>query len=152
VKPQRGFALLEAIAVVAIVSLCAGALLTAILASAALGLAPGRNRTAAALLAAQIVRGAENAWKYGTPGDAPSGSVATSMLVPGTGAVPVTVSSAISSQTSDGAAISVTVSYPPQRAGDSVAITVTGALHVKAPLPGSQVERPGLIPQPAGTL
>ena len=151
-KPQRGFALLEAIAVVAIVSLCAGALFTAILASAASGLGPGRNRAAAALLAAQTLRGAENAWKYGAPGDAPSGSSATSMPVPGSGTVPVTISSAISSQTADGAAITITVSYPPERAGDSGAITVTGALRVKAPLPGSQVERPGLIPQPAGTF
>lgn len=151
-KPQRGFVLLEAIAVVAIVSLCAGALLMAILASAASGLAPGRNRTAAALVAAQTLRGAENAWKYGTPGDAPSGSASASMPVPGSTAVPVTISSTIASETADGAAIAITVSYPPEQPGDSGSITVTGALRVKAPLPGSRVERPGLIPQPAGTF
>jgi len=152
VKPQRGFALLEAIAIVAIVAICAGALLMAVFASARLGLAPGRNRAAAALLAAQTLRGAENAWKYGTPGDAPSGSAAASMPVPGSVAVPVTISSELSSQTADGAAIAITVTYPPERAGDSGAITVTGALRAKAPLPGSQVERPGLVPQPTGTF
>ena len=151
-KRQRGFALLEAIAVLAITSLCAGALLLAVLASASIGLAPGRNRTAAALLAAQTLRGAENAWKYGSPGNAPAGPVPASMLVPGSGAVPVTISSEIASQSADGATISVTVSYPPERAGDSGAITVTGALRVKAPLPGSQIERPGFIPQPAAAL
>lgn len=151
-KPQRGFVLLEAIATVAIVALCAGALLASLSASAASGWTPQRNRAAAALLAAQLLRTAENAWKYGTPGDAPSGSIAASMPVAGSDAVPVTISSAITSQTADGAALSITVSYPSDRAGDSGSITVTGALRVKAPLPGSQLERPGLVPQPGGAL
>ncbi|HEX5273917.1 MAG TPA: prepilin-type N-terminal cleavage/methylation domain-containing protein [Candidatus Rubrimentiphilum sp.] len=147
-KPQRGFALLEAIAVIAIASLCAGALLTAVFASALLRATPDRNRAAAAVLAAQGLRVAENAWKYGSPGDAPNGSTAVSMPVPGAGSVPVTISSAISSQTEEGAVVAITVSYPPEQAGDSGAVTITGALRVKAPLPGSQLERPGLIPQP----
>ena len=148
---QRGFALLEAIAVVAIVSICAGGLLMSISASAKLG-ASSRNRTAATILAAQTLRTAETAWKYGALGDAPSGSVPASMPVPGSDAgVPVTISSAISSVTADGAAITITVSYPPSGIGnDSGVVTVTGALRVKAPLPGAQLAGPDLIPQPSG--
>jgi prepilin-type N-terminal cleavage/methylation domain-containing protein len=153
VKPQRGFALLEALAVLAIVALGAGALLMAITAAAKLDGGGSRNRRAAALLAAQTLRVAENAWKYGTPGDAPAGSMTASMPVPGSSAtVPVTISSEIASQTTQGAAITVTVSYPPgQDEADAGAVTVSAALRVKAPLPGAQVERPGLVPQPAGT-
>jgi len=151
VKPQRGFALLEAIAIVAVVSLSAGALLLAISASAKFGSASGRNRIAAALLAAQTLRVAEHAWKYGALADAPAGSVTAAMPVSGsTTPVPVIISSAISSQTAEGAALTITVSYPPGQAGDSGTVTVTGTLRVKAPLPGAQIERPGLIPQPAG--
>jgi len=152
VTPQRGFVLLEAIAIVAIVSICAGALLLAISAAAKLSAPPGRYRTAAALLAAQTLRAAENAWKYGSPGEAPSGSAPASMTVPGSSVpVAVTISSAISSETADGAAIEVTVSYPPGQSGDSGTLILSGALRAKAPLPGSQLERPGLIPQPAAS-
>jgi type II secretory pathway pseudopilin PulG len=154
VKTQRGFALLEAIAVIAVVSLCGGALLLAVSAAARLERGPGRNRAAASILAAQTLRVAEDAWKYGTLQDAPGGSAVTSMHVQGSSeVVPVTISSAISSQTADGAAITITVSYPAAQTGDdSGIVTLTGALRVKAPLPGAQVERPGLIPRPPGAL
>jgi type II secretory pathway pseudopilin PulG len=150
VKSQRGFALLEAIAVVAIASLCTGALFMAITAAVRLEVPPDRNRAAATLLAAQTLRIAEDAWKYGTAG-APSGSAPAFMRVQGSSeGVPVTISSAISSQNGDGAAITITVTYPPGQDGaDSGAVTIGGALRVKAPLPGAQVERPGLIPRPA---
>ena len=150
-KPQLGFALLEAIAVVAIASLCTGVLFLAVSAAVRLETRPGRYRAAAAMLAAQTLRVAEDAWKYGTPG-APSGSAPAFMHVQGSNqVVPVTISSAISSQTADGAAITITISYPPgQYGGDSGAVSIGGTLRVKAPLPGAQVERPALIPHPAG--
>jgi Tfp pilus assembly protein PilE len=152
VKPQRGLALLEALAVVAIVALCAGALLAAVSAVAKLDGSPGRNRAAAALLAAQILRVAEDAWKYGTPGEAPAGSTTAFLPLEGSSStVPVTISTALSSRTADGAAITVTVSYPSGEEGaGSAAVSMSAPLRVKAPLPGTQVERPGLIPQPAG--
>ena len=153
-KPQLGFALLEAIAVVAIASLCTGALFVAVSAAVSLEAPPGRNRAAATALAAQTLRVAEDAWKYGALESTPNGSAPALMHVQGSSeTVPVTISSAISSQTADGAAITITVTYPPgQDGGDSGAVTIGGALRVKAPLPGAQVERPGLIPRPAAAL
>lgn len=151
-EAQRGFALLEAVAVVAIVSLFGGILIMAISAAVRMESRPERNRAAAEILAAQTLRVAEDAWKYGTPGDAPRGSATASLQVQGSNEiVPVAISSTISSESADGAAITITVSYPPEQpGGDSGAVTLTGALRVKAPLPGAQVERPGLIAQPAG--
>jgi type II secretory pathway pseudopilin PulG len=153
VKPQRGFALLEALAVLAVAALGAGALLAAISAAAKLQGGMGRNREAAALLAAQTLRVAENVWKYGPPGDAPAGSATASMTVPGSSTtLPVTISSAISSQSTQGAAITVTVSYPAGEDGeDAGSATISAPVGVKAPLPGAQVERPGLVAQPTGT-
>lgn len=146
-KPQRGFALLESIAVLAIVALGGGVLVLAASASAKLNAAPERNRAAAALLAAQTLRVAENVWKYGSPGEAPAGSATAAMKLPGSNeTVPVTISSAITSRAANGATLTITVSYP------SGAVTISEAVRVKAPLPGAQVEQPELIPQPAATF
>lgn len=146
-SPQRGFALLEAIVLVAIVAIGAGGLLLAASAAAKLSPDADRSRTAASLLATQTLRVAEDAWKYGSAGNAPSGTATALLPVPGSNApLPVTISSAIEAQSADGAAISVTVSYP------TGAITESAAVRIKAPLPGTQVERPGLIPQPNGTF
>ena len=136
-------------AVSAIVVLCAGALFMAASAALKMSARPGRYRAAAQLLAQQTLRTAENAWKYGSAGGAPAGSAEESMLVAGT-SVPVTVSSTVVSQDANGAEIDVTVAYPAVPGGDEPgAITISGAVRVMAPLPGAQVERPGLIPQPA---
>lgn len=142
---------------IGIIAVCAGTLVLAISGFVKFGShAVGRNRAAALLFAEQTVRVAENAWKYGTPGSAPSGSaqVALPVAIPSSipTTIPATVTSTLSSAASTGATITVTVLYTPgpEHSGDSGNVTLTGALTVKAPLPGAQVERPGFVAQPQG--
>jgi type II secretory pathway pseudopilin PulG len=144
VKAQAGFALIEAIAVIAIAAACAGALILALSSVPKSGShATGRNRVAASLFAEQILRVAEDAWKYGSHGDAPSGTFETS--IPN----PVSVVSTITRNDSSGADISVTVSYTPDPGHDeSGSVTLRGKLRAKAPLPGARVEQSGLISAP----
>ncbi|HET9393048.1 MAG TPA: type II secretion system protein [Candidatus Rubrimentiphilum sp.] len=156
-KSQAGFALLEVLAVIGIFAVCAGTLILAISGFAKFGShAVGRNHAAALVFAEQTLRVAENAWKYGTPGAAPSGSaqVAIPVAVPSSAptTIPVTVTSTLSNASSTGATIAVTVLYTPdpEHPGDSGIVTLNGTLNVKAPLPGAQVQRPGFVAQPQG--
>lgn len=141
---QSGVTLLEAAVCAGVVAIAAG---TALFAVASFGrhiAQPGGSARMAALVAAQqTLRVAQDAWKYGPPGGAPSGSQ--------TIALPATVTTAVDTGTSP-ARITVTVRYTPEpgRNGDSGVVELTGELSAKAPLPGSHVERPGLIPLPAG--
>lgn len=103
----------------------------------------GRARTAALVIAQQTLRVAQDAWKYGAPGSAPAGTQ--------TLALPGSLTTAISGELSP-ARITVTVRYTPEpgRDGDPGVVSVSGEVDVKAPLPGSQIERPGLVPLPSG--
>jgi hypothetical protein len=106
---------------------------------------------AAVATAQQSLRVAQNAWKYGSPGSAPSGSRQITLALNATANEPATLTTSIGGSTSP-AQITVTVRYTPEpgRAGDSGIVSVSGEVDVKAPLPGSQVVRPGLIPLPSG--
>ena len=153
---QTGFALIEVLAVIGIVAICAGTLILAISGFAKFGShAIGRNRLAATLFAEQTLRVAENAWKYGSPGAAPSGSAQVALPVAMPSSTPTTIPATVSSTLSNagsGATIAVTVLYTPdpQHPDDPGRVTLSGILTVKAPLPGAQIERPGFVPLPPG--
>ncbi len=146
-KAQAGFALVEAIAVTAIVAAGAGVLILALSSVTKFAShAAGPNRVAASLFAEQTLRTAENAWKYGPPGNAPSGTLETAIPTP------VTVVSTISQTSASGADITVSVSYTPDPGRDEPgSVTLNGVLRARAPLPGTRVERSGLIIAPAGS-
>jgi type II secretory pathway pseudopilin PulG len=134
--------ILEAAVVATILAIAAVAALSAI---ATFGKYVARQdsqqRKAALLLAQQTLRIAQNAWKYGSPGTAPAGTQSTGAA---------TISTAISGS---GASqqITVTVRYTPApEHNDSGTVSISGALSVKAPLPGTRVDRPGLVPLPSG--
>lgn len=142
--PQSGFSLIEAVIAAAIAAVAAGAWLSAVNAFgrfAAHQASPARS--AALLLAEQTLRVAQDAWKYGSPGNAPSGTW--------TAAGPFTVQTVLAggAVSSD---ITVNVSYTPDplRSADTGSVTLHGTLSVKAPLPGTRIVRPALIPQPSG--
>lgn len=153
-KGQRGFALIEAVVVVGIAAMCAGTLVLALAGAAKFGArAGGPHRTAALLFARQTLRIAQDAWKYGPPGSAPAGTAGVSIPVAGPEATATTMPARISATIGDaggtGASLSITVSYPPDSGhADTGSVTLSGPLRAIAPLPGSQVERPGLIAQP----
>jgi type II secretory pathway pseudopilin PulG len=156
VRSQSAFALIEVLAVIGIVAICAGTLILAISGFAKFGShAIGRNRSAALLFAEQTLRVAQNTWKYGAPGTAPNGSaqVALPVAVPSSTptTIPATIISTLSGAGSTGATITVTVQYTPdpQHPDDSGSVMLNGTLNVKAPLPGAQIERPGFVPLPA---
>lgn len=141
---QSGATLLEIAVCAAIVTIAAGAALFAVASFGRHIAQPGgAARMAALLVAQQTLRVAQDAWKYGSPGGAPSGSQSI--------ALPATVTTVMDASTSP-ARITVTVRYTPEpgRNGDSGVVEITGELSAKAPLPGSRVERPGLIPLPSG--
>lgn len=144
--------LIEAIVAAAIVTVVSAAVFWAV-ASFGKHVAQqgGPARTAALLVAEQTLRVAQDAWKYGSPGSAPSGSQSITLPLRSATSAPATITTAISASTSP-TQISVTVNYTPEpgRNGDTGVVTVTGQVDVKAPLPGSQVNRPGLIPLPSG--
>ena len=156
VRSQAGFALIEVLAVIGIVAICAGTLILAISGFTKFGShAVGRNRLAATLFAEQTLRVAEDAWKYGTPGAAPSESAQVALPIAVPSSTPTTIPATVFSTLSDagpaGATIAVTVLYTPdpQHPDDSGSVTLSGNLNLKAPLPGAQMERPGFIPPPA---
>lgn len=143
-KAQSGFALLEAVAGAGIAAICAGTLILALSGVAKFGAhANGPNRAAALALARQTLRTAQNAWKYGSPGEAPAGTTDLKTL----GAH---VTATLARGEADGADLSVTVSYTPDPGrADPGSVTITGHVRALAPLPGSQIDRPGLVAQPA---
>lgn len=106
---------------------------------------------AALIIAQQELRIAQNAWKYGSPGIAPSGSETIALAVSASTTARATMSTTISGGGTS-AQLTVTVQYTPEpdRNGDTGVVSVTGEVAEKAPLPGSQVNKPGLIPMPSG--
>lgn len=110
----------------------------------------GPARRAALVAAQQTLRLAQNAWKYGSPGTAPSGSQTVTIPLSTQTSAPATIATTLTPG-GNSAQIQVTVRYTPEPGrNDSGVVTMTAQVDVKAPLPGSQVNRPGLIPQPSG--
>ncbi|HET9095491.1 MAG TPA: hypothetical protein VFN37_02420 [Candidatus Baltobacteraceae bacterium] len=110
----------------------------------------GPARTAALVAAEQTLRVAQNAWKYGSPGTAPSGTQTIALPITEAAAAPATITTTIAGSGTS-AQITVTVRYTPEPGrNDSGVVTMSGQLAVKAPLPGSHLERPGLVPMPSG--
>lgn len=142
-RAQTGVTLLETAVAAALTALAAGAALSIVAAfgkyTAQQG---GPARTAALLIAQQTLRVAQDAWKYGSPGSAPAGT--QSIALPGT----VTTTTSIAGAS---AQVTVTVKYTPEPGrNDPGAVSVSGSVVQEAPLPGSQIARPGLIPLPSG--
>lgn len=156
-RQQRGFTLLESTIAVAIIAVAASALLFAMGETGRFSShQAGPVRSAATVLAEQTLRVAQDAWKYGTPGTSPAGSVQTSVpiLIPNNTATtaPVSLRTVITSSGADAAQIAVTVSYTPDpdHPRDPGSVTLNGNVQVKSPLPASTVAPAALIPQPAG--
>ncbi|HET6895981.1 MAG TPA: prepilin-type N-terminal cleavage/methylation domain-containing protein [Candidatus Baltobacteraceae bacterium] len=141
-RRQSGITLVETAVAVAIATVVvAGAFFAIATVAKHMAQQGGPARMRAMVIAQQTLRVAQNAWKYGSPGTAPAGTQSISSG---------TVTTTITGSTSP-AQITVTVQYTPEpgRSGDSGVVSVSGAVDEKAPLPGSQVDRPGLIPLPS---
>lgn len=155
-RSQAGFALLEVVIAVGLTAVATGALLLAIVTFSRFGShAAGPNRSAAIEAAEQMLRVAEDAWKYGSPGTAPAGTVQIMAPLTPPGAapttIPLTISTTLSGAGATGAGLTVTVSYPPDpNRSDPGIVTMSGRLAIEAPLPGSHVPRGGLVPMPDG--
>lgn len=106
---------------------------------------------AALSIAQQELRIAQNAWKYGSPGAAPSGSQTIALPLSAATTAPATITTTVSAGGTT-AQLTVSVRYTPEpdRSGDPGVVSVSGEVAEKAPLPGSQVDKPGLIPMPSG--
>ena len=108
------------------------------------------------LLAEQTLRVAQDAWKYGSPGMAPSGTrqTAVPLNIPGAGptTAPVSVTTSISSAGAQGALVTVHVQYTPEgrHSSDSGQVSISAQAQVEAPVPGATVLDPSLVPQPSG--
>jgi hypothetical protein len=110
----------------------------------------GPARRAALIEAQQTMRLAQNAWKYGSPGNAPSGSQTIALPLSSQTTAPATITTTVAPN-GNSAQIQVTVRYTPEPGRrDPGVVELNSQVDVKAPLPGSQVNRPGLIPQPSG--
>jgi len=154
---QAAFTLIETLIAVAVVAIAVGGLVLALGTFGRFSThQAGPVRSAAMQLAEQTLRVAQDAWKYATPGTAPSGRWQTTVpvSVPSSAptTVPVTVTAAVSNATAQSAQVTITVQYSPDpnRSGDSGRISVSGVAQVKAPVPGATVLNPSLIPQPSG--
>lgn len=160
---QRGFTLIEATIAAGVSAVVLLAALGALRSVAKYGThrAPPL-RSAALALAEQVVRSAEDRWKYGGGSD-PSGTWTTTLPLARPNAaptsVPATVSAALTTiatpnpddPTAEQAHLTVTVRYPPDLArNDPGLLQVDATLHVKAPLPGSTVAPPGMVDAPSG--
>lgn len=148
---QSGITLIETVVAVAIVAIVVGGVLFA---AGAFGKyvsqQGGPGRRAALIAAEQTMRLAQNAWKYGSPGNAPSGSRTVVVPLSTQTTAPATITTTLSAGVSS-ARLEVTVRYTPEPSrNDPGTVTLTSDVDVRAPLPGSQVSRPGLIPQPSG--
>ena len=153
---SRGFTLLETLVAVTLAGLAIGGAVIAMGTFARFTThQAGPVRAAAMMLAEQTLRVALDAWKYGSPGSAPSGSWQTVIpLNAPSGAstsAPVTVfaDATAGSQTAE---LTVTVRYTPdpQHPDDDGTVSMSSALGVKAPPPGATVLNPSLIPRPSG--
>jgi type II secretory pathway pseudopilin PulG len=154
VKPrlQQGITLVETAVAAAILALAIGAALYAVGGFGKyVAQQGGPARTAALIAAQQTLRVAQNAWKYGSPGSAPAGSQSITLPLSTTTTAPATLTTSVDGSASP-ARITVTVRYTPEadRSGDSGVVSLSGEVDAKAPLPGTQVQRPGLVPVPSG--
>ena len=150
-RSQSGITLVETAVAAAIVVVAIGGVLFAI---ASFGKfvrrQGGPGRMAALVAAQQTLRIAQNAWKYGAPGSAPSGSETITLPLNSATTAPATITTAIASSGTS-AQLTVTVRYTPEPGrNDSGVVVLSGPVSVKAPLPGSQIDRPGLVPLPSG--
>lgn len=151
-RRQSGVTLLETLVAAALLIVAAGGVLY-VLAAFGKHVAQqgGPARMAALVVAQQTLRVAQDAWKYGSPGAAPSGSQSITLPLNASGTAPATLTTTVSGSGTS-AQVTVTVRYTPEpgRSGDSGIVSVSGEVVQKAPLPGSQVSKPGLIPLPSG--
>lgn len=150
-RNESGVTLVETAVAAAVVAVAAGGALFAIASLAKhTRMQGGAARTAALVAAQQTLRIAQNAWKYGSPGSAPSGSQ-TLMLPSGSATTaPATLTTTVA-PSGTAAQITVSVHYTPEPGrDDSGIVTVSARVLVKAPLPGSQIDRPGLVALPSG--
>jgi len=144
--------LLETAVAAAILAIAVTAALYAVAAFGKFTAQQGSPARMAALAAAQqALRIAQNAWKYGAPGAAPSGAQSITLPLSTNTTAPATLTTTLSASGAS-AQLTVTVHYTPEpgRAGDPGVVSVSGEVAEKAPLPGSQVQRPGLVPMPSG--
>jgi type II secretory pathway pseudopilin PulG len=144
---SRGFTLVETLLAGAIAAIAIGGLLAALSSGARFAShQAGPVREAATLLAQSTLRDAQQAWKYANPGAAPSGTFATTLPM----GAPVSVSVQNSAIGTDTTQIDVTVRFTPDPLHeDDGVVLVQGQAGTRAPLPGSIVTRPGLIPMPS---
>jgi len=154
---EQGFTLVEAVVAAAVVAVAAGGALYALGAFARFASHEGGPaRSAATAVAEQTLRTAQDAWKYGSPGNAPAGSqtLNAAVAIPGgpPASVPIAVTTTISSASGSQAQISVTAVYPADagRPGETGSVTMNGSVVVKAPVPGTQLADPQAIPAPSG--
>lgn len=148
---QYGVTLVETVVAAAIVVIAAGGALYAIASFGKFTRYQDSPARAAALVTArQTLRIAQDAWKYGSPGSAPSGSQSIALPLNSATTAPASVTTSIAASGTS-AQITVTVRYTPEPGrNDTGVLSVSGEAAVKAPLPGSRVDRPGLVPLPSG--
>lgn len=138
---QRGFTLVDTAIATGIAAIAIAGFFYGVAATARFGAHHTSPHAEAALAFARaIARTAQNVWKYGSPGTAPSGTAASA-------AGTATVSMASSA---NGATLHVVVRYSPDP-GDDGSLTLDVPLSVRAPFPGDVVTRPGLVPAPTPT-
>lgn len=149
---QSGFSLLETLVAAALLAVATvGVLYTVAVLGKHVAQQGGPARMAALVVAQQTLRVAQDAWKYGSPGSAPSGSQSITLPMNDAASAPAMLTTTVSGSASL-AQVTVTVQYTPEpgRTGDSGIVSVSGEVIQKAPLPGSQLSKPGLIPLPSG--
>jgi type II secretory pathway pseudopilin PulG len=155
-QSQEAFTLLETLIAVAVVGVAIGGLIAALGGFARFSthqVSP--IRSAATLVVKNTLLAAQDAWKYGSPGTAPTGTWATTvpLAIPGNSSVtaPVTLSVSASAVSSSGTELIVSARYTPapNRSGDTGAVSMSGQAYVRAPLPGATVFDPALIPKPS---
>ena len=156
-RSQAGFTLVECAIAVAVAGIAICGLISAMNGFARFaGHQASPAHDAAAQLADQTLRIAEDAWKYGSPGAAPAGtaSVSVPLARPGAAAtlMPMNVTTSVTNATASSAHIDVTVRYTPDpnRPGDRGAAGISADIDVAAPAPGARITESGLVPQPAG--
>lgn len=154
---ERGFTVVEAAVAFAVLAVAAGGALFGISSFGRFAThQPGPVRTAALGLAEQTLRVAQDAWKYGSPGTAPSGTqtIDVPIAIPNNAATsaPVTLTVTVGNAVSGSAPIAVTARYTPdpQHETDSGTLTVSGTLSQRAPAPGSQVQDAAPVAAPSG--
>ncbi|HEY9180048.1 MAG TPA: prepilin-type N-terminal cleavage/methylation domain-containing protein [Candidatus Baltobacteraceae bacterium] len=151
-RRQSGITLLETTIAAALLAIAAGGALFALSSFGAhIAQQGGPARMAALVAAQQTLRIAQDAWKYGSPGSAPSGSQTIALPLSTQTTAPALLTTTVSAGATS-AQITVTVQYTPEpgRSGDPGVVMLSANVSEKAPLPGSQVTKPGLVPLPSG--